>query len=102
MQALERANYVRLSRVDLKRRIRAGEASVADLLLDPPDFLETMRAEHLILSIRRFQRARFRRVMHAMYASLGARVCDLTLRQRRILADDVRAYEEKQRKKAAA
>ena len=36
MRALERANAVRLARAELKRRIAEGEASAADVLLNPP------------------------------------------------------------------
>ena len=37
LRALERANAVRLARAELKRRIAEGEASAADVIMDPPD-----------------------------------------------------------------
>jgi hypothetical protein len=49
MQALERANFVRSERADLKRRMKAGETDAASVLSQPlPDWLETMRFGELL------------------------------------------------------
>ena len=36
LQALERANEIRLARAELKRRIAYGAVSAADVILEPP------------------------------------------------------------------
>ena len=41
--ALKRANEVRTARAQLKRDLKAGRRSIHDLLLDPPEYVETMR-----------------------------------------------------------
>lgn len=49
MEALERANFVRIKRAELKRSIKAGETDISAVLSEPlPDWLETMRFSELL------------------------------------------------------
>lgn len=43
MQALERANEVRLKQADLRRQVKAGQVDPRDLLGDVPDVLERVK-----------------------------------------------------------
>src|SRR5205823_13355506 len=54
LRALERANAVRLARAELKRRIAEGEASAADVILDPPDEAVSWAIGELLLCQRRW------------------------------------------------
>ena len=60
LRALARANEVRLARAELKRRVFAGEASVADVVLDCPWEAASMPVSDLLLAQRRWGHARCR------------------------------------------
>jgi hypothetical protein len=82
LQALERANRVRLARADLKRRVAEGELAVADVILCPPYEAEKMEVGDLLLSQRRWGWTRARKVI-AENKTIGS----MTDRQRRALAE---------------
>ncbi len=85
MQALARANEVRLARAALKRDISAGRRGVPDVVLDSPWEAESMSLSELLCSQRRWGRARSRKLLSSIALSEGKRVGTLTERQRRIL-----------------
>src|SRR5918997_455472 len=43
MEALHRANEIRTRRAQLKRDLKAGRVSIHDLLLEPPEYVETAK-----------------------------------------------------------
>ena len=43
MEALHRANEIRTRRAQLKRDLKGGRMSIHDLLLEPPEFVETAK-----------------------------------------------------------
>jgi hypothetical protein len=86
IQALERANRVRLARANLKRRIAEGELAVADVILSRPWEAETMPVCYLLLSQRRWGLQRARKVLAAIPISENKEVGSLTDRQRLALA----------------
>ena len=43
MEALQRANSIRSRRAQLKRDLKAGRQPIHELLLAPPDYLETAK-----------------------------------------------------------
>jgi hypothetical protein len=49
-QALSQANAIRERRAALKRRLKGGDESLAALILDPPDYLNTARIETLVMT----------------------------------------------------
>src|SRR5215218_4368338 len=85
MQALARANQVRLARAALKRDISAGRSSVTEVVLDSPWEVESMSLSELLCSQRRWGRARSRKLLSSIALSEGKRVGTLTERQRRSL-----------------
>ena len=54
MQALERANAVRLARAELKRRVADGEVTAAEVILGAPWEAESMTIADLLTSQRRW------------------------------------------------
>ena len=60
LRALEHANRVRLARAELKRQIAAGTAGVAETVLELPWEVESMSISELLMSQRRWGRARCR------------------------------------------
>ena len=63
LQALEYANRVRLARARMKRRIAAGELSAAEVILSCPWQAHSMSVSDLLMSQKRWGRARCRRLL---------------------------------------
>jgi hypothetical protein len=91
LRALERANEVRLARAELKRRIADGEASVVEVLQDPPDEASTWEIGELLMSQRRWGGTRCRKFLYRHQISETKQIGALTERQRRILVDQLDA-----------
>ena len=62
LQALSRANEVRLARAELKRRVATGEISAGEVILDPWE-AESMSVSDLLMSQRRWGHQRCRRLL---------------------------------------
>lgn len=86
LQALERANEIRLARAELKRRIACGSVAVANVILDPPSEAESWAISELLLSQRRWGNTRARKFLLRNHISETKPVGALTDRQRRLLA----------------
>ena len=86
LRALERANAVRLARAELKRRIAEGEASAAEVILDPPDEAISWAIGELLMSQRRWGTTRCRKLLQGIPMSENKTVGSMTERQRRALA----------------
>lgn len=85
MEALARANEVRLARAALKREISAGGRNITEVITDSPWEAESMSLSELLCSQRRWGRARSRKLLSSTALSEGKRVGSLTERQRRVL-----------------
>ena len=85
MEALARANKVRLARAALKRDISAGRRKITKVVMDSPWEAESMSLSELLCAQRRWGRARSRKLLSSTALSEGKRVGTLTDRQRRIL-----------------
>ena len=86
MQALQRANAVRLARAELKRRVAVGEICAADVILDAPWEAESMTISDLLTSQRRWGHTRCRKFLQCVPMSENKTVGSMTDRQRRALA----------------
>jgi hypothetical protein len=86
MQALQRANQVRLARANLKRQVAAGRILAADVILDCPSQIEGMAVADLLMSQPRWGRTRCRSVLTAVPLSETKTVGSMTERQRLVLA----------------
>jgi hypothetical protein len=86
LQALQRANAVRLARAELKRRVALGEISAADVILDTPWEAESMTVGDLLTSQHRWGHTRCRRLLYRLRISENKPIGTLTDRQRRELA----------------
>ena len=51
MEALARANDIRSRRAQLKRDLKAGRQPIHELLLEPPEYLETAKVFDLLLAV---------------------------------------------------
>jgi len=89
MRALERANAVRLARAELKRRIAEGEASAADVIIDPPAEALSWAIGELLMSQRRWGGTKCRKFLSRYHISETKAIGALTDRQRHLLADQL-------------
>ena len=85
MQALARANRVRLARAELKRSIGRGEVDVAEVIEGVPWETESMTLAELLTSQRRWGRTRARKLLQTLALSENKRIGSLTPRQRALL-----------------
>ena len=86
LRALEHANHVRLARAELKRRVRAGRLSAAEVILTCPWQARTMSLDELLASQRSWGRIRVRRLLLSLPVAESKQVGSLTERQRLALA----------------
>ncbi len=86
LQALEHANRVRLARAEMKRRIAAGDLPAAEVIMDCPWEAESMSISDVLMSQKRWGRARCRRLLTSIAIPENKRVGTLTERQRAVVA----------------
>jgi len=86
LQALRRANEVRLARANLKREIAAGTVRAADVILRCPPPIEGMAVADLLMSQPRWGHTRCRAVLTAVPLSETKTLGSMTARQRSVLA----------------
>lgn len=85
MQALARANQVRLARARLKRKVATGEVGAAEVILDCPWEAESMKISELLTSQRRWGKERCRKFLLHSGLSENKQIADMTERQRELL-----------------
>jgi len=93
MQALQRANAVRLARAELKRRVGIGEISAAGVILSSPWEAESMSISDLLTSQRRWGHTRCRKFLQCVPMSETKTIGSMTDRQRRAVAGLLRGSE---------
>src|SRR5882724_6854010 len=86
LRALEHANRVRLARAQLKRQIAEQEISVMEVILNCPWEAASMSVSDLLMSQRRWGRARCRRLLVSLGITENKQVGTFTERQRAALA----------------
>ncbi|MFL5912250.1 MAG: hypothetical protein ACJ768_16965 [Gaiellaceae bacterium] len=86
LMALRRANEVRLARAELKRRICSQEVNVAEVVLGCPWEADSMEISDILMSQRRWGRARCRRLLLSLGMPENKQLGTLTQRQRFELA----------------
>jgi hypothetical protein len=93
LRALGVANARRRAVYELRRRLRHGELSLADVLLEPPDYVRGYLTFEVLLWGPHFGRHRLRalnaRAIRLGQVNLANNLGSLTERQRRWLADQV-------------
>ena len=87
MQALERANKVRLARASLKQDIFDGVIEAADVIADPPEHAGTMTVFAVLDAQNRWGEKRVRKLLRVAQVYESKTLGSLTERQRRVLVD---------------
>jgi hypothetical protein len=86
MQALQRANEVRLARAELKRRVSEGAITAGDVVLTCPWEAASMTIAELLVSQHRWGATRCRKFLAEIGMPETKSVGSMTDRQRRALA----------------
>jgi hypothetical protein len=87
LRALQQANRVRLARAELKRQVAADETTAAEVVLGCPWEATSMELSDLLMSQRRWGRARCRRLLLSLGLPENKHIGTLTPRQRRALVE---------------
>jgi hypothetical protein len=82
MDALARANEIRSQRAQLKRDLKAGRHSIHQLLLDPPEFLETAKVFDMLLAVPKYGRVKVNKILTHCRISPSKTIGGLSERQR--------------------
>jgi hypothetical protein len=90
MDALQRANAIRTERAQLKRDLKAGRASIHDLLRQPPEYLETAKVFDILLAVPKYGRVKANKVLQTCRISPSKTIGGLSERQRNELVSLLR------------
>jgi hypothetical protein len=86
-QALIRANEVRLARTRIRRELKTGQRDYATLLLDPPDFAETMPISQVVKALPHIGRHKTTTILNRLGMSTFVTIRDLSMPRRRELIE---------------
>jgi len=90
MDALQRANSIRTARAQLKRDLKAGRMSIHDLLLEPPEFIETAKVFDMLLAVPKYGRVKVNKILQTCRISPSKTIGGLSERQRTELVSMLR------------
>ena len=90
MDALQRANDIRTRRAQLKRDLKAGRASIQQLLLDPPEWVETAKVFDMLLAVPKYGRVKVNKILSQCRISPSKTIGGLSERQRSELVAQLR------------
>src|SRR3954463_13799314 len=90
--ALQKANVIRTRRAQLKRDLKAGRVSIHQLLLEPPEFLETAKVFDMPLAVPKYGRVKANKILQTCRISPSKTIGGLSDRQRAELVGMLRRY----------
>ena len=90
MDALQRANRIRTRRAQLKRDLKAGRASIHELLRKPPEWVETAKVFDMLLAVPKYGRVKANRILQQCRISPSKTIGGLSERQRTELVQQLR------------
>lgn len=82
MDALKRANDVRVRRAQLKKDLKEGKVRIEQILGDPPDYVSTAKVVDLLMAVPKFGRVKATRFLSTCRISPSKTVGGLSDRQR--------------------
>ena len=82
MEALKRANDIRVRRAQLKKDLKDGRVRVETVLGDPPDYVETAKVFDILMAVPKFGRVKAARFLNQCRISQSKTVGGLSERQR--------------------
>ena len=82
MDALKRANDVRVKRAKLKKDLKDGKVRVEQILGNPPEYVSTAKVADILMAVPKFGRVKAARYLTACKISQSKTVGGLSDRQR--------------------
>ena len=82
MDALARANQIRIKRAQLKRDLKSGRRSIHSLLLDPPEYVETAKVFDMLLAVPKYGRVKVNKILAHCRIAPSKTIGGLSERQR--------------------
>ena len=82
MDALRRANEIRVRRAQLKKDLKNGRARIEDILRNPPGYVETAKVFDMLMAVPKFGRVKAARFLNQCRISQSKTVGGLSDRQR--------------------
>jgi hypothetical protein len=82
MDALRRANEIRVRRAQLKKDLKAGNVHIEEILRRPPDYVETAKVFDMLMAVPKFGRVKAARFLNQCRISQSKTVGGLSDRQR--------------------
>src|SRR5438128_1529597 len=82
MDALKRANDIRVRRARLKKDLKDGHVRIEDVLNDPPEFVSTAKVIDILMAVPKFGRVKAARFLNTCRISQSKTVGGLSERQR--------------------
>ena len=82
MEALRRANEIRVRRAQLKKDLKAGRVQVEEVLLEPPDWVGTAKVFDVLMAVPKLGRVKAARLLNQCRISQSKTVGGLSDRQR--------------------
>ena len=82
MDALRRANEIRVRRAQLKKDLKDGRVQVEEVLSRPPDYVETAKVFDILMAVPKFGRVKAARFLNLCRISQSKTVGGLSERQR--------------------
>jgi hypothetical protein len=87
MDALRRANDVRVRRAQLKKDLKDGKVRIQTILGDPPEYVATAKVVDILMAVPKFGRVKAARFLNTCRISQSKTVGGLSDRQRAELID---------------
>jgi hypothetical protein len=87
MEALQRANEIRVQRAELKRRLKDGSVSIRDILEAPPAYVLTAKVYDMLVAVPKLGRVKASRFLNQCRISQSKTVGGLSDRQRTELVE---------------
>ena len=82
MEALRRANDIRVRRAKLKKDLKDGRAQIEQILNNPPEFVSTAKVFDMLMAVPKFGRVKAARFLNQCRISQSKTVGGLSERQR--------------------
>ena len=82
MEALRRANEIRSKRAQLKKDLKAGRASITEIISDPPEFVLTAKVFDMHMAVPKYGKVKATRFLNHCRISQGKTIGGLSDRQR--------------------
>jgi hypothetical protein len=82
MEALKRANDIRVRRAQLKKDLKDGRVRIESILVKPPEYVETAKVFDILMAVPKFGRVKAARFLNQCRISQSKTVGGLSERQR--------------------